>query len=164
MCGCCEVDNVLQSDQCRTCGSKREWKYVADYNWECLECTNVNSFKDKKCRKCKIEGQGFVRKRLGKIDQCRMDEHSIGEPSHCAICKSNVESHEQIADLPCGHVFHICCLLNWVTSGNENASKCPHCRVDIPFKRITHLVNATGEDEDSYCECCGGEVYYLFDK
>ena len=67
MCDCCEVDNVLQSDQCRTCGSKREWKYVADYNWECLECTNVNSFKDKKCRKCKIEGQGFVRKRLGKL-------------------------------------------------------------------------------------------------
>ena len=159
MCGECEVDNVLTSDHCRTCDTKRNWKYVSDYNWECHECKNVNSFNDKKCRNCKSEGRGFVPRRLEKIDQCRLDEHSIGETFQCGICKSKLEAHEQIADIPCGHVFHIGCLFKWVTSDNENSSKCPNCRFDIPLKRITHLLNNDEEDEQeySYCECCGGE-------
>ena len=164
MCGPCQTDNVLLSDQCKSCDSKRQWKYVGDYNWECIECNNINSFNDKKCRKCKIKGPGFVRLKVGKIQQCRMDEHSIGGNPYCALCNVMVYPYQQIADLSCGHVFHTRCFLNWATSGNENASKCPHCRVDIPFKRITHLVNATSEEEDSCCECCGGEVDYLYGK
>ena len=57
---------------------------------------------------------------------------NLQEPSdfHCAICIDDFDETdmEQVLKLPCGHHFHIDCIVPWLT---ERQSKCPLCKFDV---------------------------------
>lgn len=54
------------------------------------------------------------------------DTNSVDEP-HCAICFVPLEGGDRVADLGCGHTFHIDCLASWATRRNA----CPLCNAPI---------------------------------
>jgi len=45
--------------------------------------------------------------------------------SNCAICLSEVEVGEVVAQLPCGHCFHEACIGNWLATGGICPMRCP---------------------------------------
>lgn len=42
----------------------------------------------------------------------------------CSICYENI-AHSQMNKLPCGHIFHKMCIINWE---NQYKNTCPLCR------------------------------------
>lgn len=62
---------------------------------------------------------------------------STDEPCKCYICLQDVE-FESTPILPCGHIFHTQCVLEWL----PNSETCPQCRFPISkddFKIINRL-------------------------
>ena len=49
------------------------------------------------------------------------------ELPNCCICLSEVAKNEETVLLPCGHMFHWNCCLNWLKTNNT----CPMCRFEI---------------------------------
>ena len=45
----------------------------------------------------------------------------------CAICMAEIEADEDALVLPCTHIFHEYCILEWI----HNYSSCPNCRRDL---------------------------------
>ena len=45
----------------------------------------------------------------------------------CAICMGEIEADEDALVLPCKHIFHEDCILEWI----HNYSSCPNCRRDL---------------------------------
>uniref|UniRef100_A0A7N0U2K6 RING-type domain-containing protein n=1 Tax=Kalanchoe fedtschenkoi TaxID=63787 RepID=A0A7N0U2K6_KALFE len=66
-----------------------------------------------------------------------------GEGVECAVCLSEVEDGEEVAELGCAHVFHKVCLERWVSSGMR--ATCPICRRLIGFHRLVSE-NNSGEE------------------
>lgn len=52
--------------------------------------------------------------------------------SSCIICLSEFNIGEQIAALPCLHVFHYDCIKNWL----KNELNCPVCKLEITLNAI----------------------------
>lgn len=48
--------------------------------------------------------------------------------SSCAICAENFTLNEDAKRLPCTHMFHDLCVLQWLTKHNT----CPLCRHELP--------------------------------
>ena len=46
----------------------------------------------------------------------------------CNICIENYNQNESIKVLPCGHLFHLDCIKNWLCNEKVN---CPVCRKDV---------------------------------
>lgn len=46
----------------------------------------------------------------------------------CSICLESNEKDNCFGKLPCNHIFHVTCILQWV---NKNNKTCPICRVPI---------------------------------
>lgn len=58
---------------------------------------------------------------------CKKDKKGNIELPNCCICISDIEKNEETVLLPCGHMFHWNCCLNWLKSNNT----CPMCRFEI---------------------------------
>ncbi|CAG9325593.1 unnamed protein product [Blepharisma stoltei] len=62
------------------------------------------------------------KKKLRKIGyQLRM------KPESCTVCMEDFEVNEQVYMLPCNHVFHQDCILEWL----KRSTKCPLCNLNI---------------------------------
>jgi len=48
--------------------------------------------------------------------------------SECACCFSSFEPANRIALLPCSHIFHEECIVQWASMATKAAEKCPLCR------------------------------------
>lgn len=46
----------------------------------------------------------------------------------CDICIEEYVDGEVLTELPCGHRYHVECILPWLT---KRSSLCPHCRADV---------------------------------
>lgn len=46
----------------------------------------------------------------------------------CSVCKDEFEENQEINKLPCGHLFHIECVIPWLKQRNS----CPTCRFELP--------------------------------
>uniref|UniRef100_A0A7N0U332 RING-type domain-containing protein n=1 Tax=Kalanchoe fedtschenkoi TaxID=63787 RepID=A0A7N0U332_KALFE len=66
-----------------------------------------------------------------------------GESVEYAVCLSEVEDGEEVAELGCAHLFHKVCLERWVSSGMR--ATCPICRRLIGFHRLVSE-NNSGEE------------------
>jgi len=49
--------------------------------------------------------------------------------TECAICCESVDAHEKVVHLPCGHGFHMCCMMQWMRE--KKGCVCPLCRADV---------------------------------
>ena len=49
------------------------------------------------------------------------------ELPNCCICLSEIAKGQETVLLPCGHMFHWKCCLNWLKKNNT----CPMCRFEI---------------------------------
>jgi hypothetical protein len=58
---------------------------------------------------------------------CKKDKKGKLELPNCCICLSEVELGKEAMLLPCGHLFHYKCSLNWLKNNNT----CPMCRFEI---------------------------------
>ena len=59
----------------------------------------------------------------------------------CAVCLSELVEGEQLAVLPCSHVFHAACIRDWLSRSGIHAS-CPLC------KRVVHGGVLAEEEEE----------------
>ena len=58
---------------------------------------------------------------------CKKDKKGKIEMPSCCICLNDIEMKEETVLLPCGHMFHWDCCLNWLKGNNT----CPMCRFVI---------------------------------
>ncbi len=58
---------------------------------------------------------------------CKKDKNGKIELPNCCICLSDIEKNEETVLLPCGHMYHWNCCLNWLKGNNT----CPMCRFVI---------------------------------
>ena len=58
---------------------------------------------------------------------CKKNKNGKFELPSCCICLTEIQKGEETVLLPCGHMFHWKCCLNWL---NEN-NTCPMCRFEI---------------------------------
>lgn len=91
-------------------------------------------------------GQGHIqyRKLTHKLRYCFPDvpvEELAKEGGvTCAICMENMRKSAKV--LPCGHMYHLGCLREWLQQGQGMRSfTCPICRANL-------MVNEEGSDED----------------
>ncbi|CAE7257210.1 Rnf103 [Symbiodinium sp. CCMP2456] len=49
----------------------------------------------------------------------------------CLCCLDDFEESNQVAILPCGHIFHEACIKSWSLSLAEAAGSCPACRAQF---------------------------------
>ena len=72
------------------------------------------------------------------VRPARADELS-GENSTCCVCFEALREGDSVAKLPCGHVYHVACVKNWLIQH----CTCPNCRYELPtddasFERMPH--------------------------
>lgn len=63
-------------------------------------------------------------KRVPRSSDTDLDEDNTEK---CTICLSQFELDNEVRRLPCMHLFHTCCVDQWLVTNKH----CPICRVDI---------------------------------
>ena len=58
-----------------------------------------------------------------KFDGLREEE----EEGDCSVCCESLKGEEEVSRIPCGHVYHKCCILKWL----EMSNSCPLCRTQL---------------------------------
>jgi ribosomal protein S27E len=58
---------------------------------------------------------------------CKKDKNGKIELPSCCICLNDIQKDEETVLLPCGHMFHWNCCLNWLKNNNT----CPMCRFEL---------------------------------
>mmetsp|Transcript_36517 Transcript_36517/g.26591 ORF Transcript_36517/g.26591 Transcript_36517/m.26591 type:complete len:91 (+) Transcript_36517:2068-2340(+) len=49
----------------------------------------------------------------------------------CLVCLEQFKSDDKVLRLPCGHIFHVDCILPWLKVRNT----CPACRKEFPVEQ-----------------------------
>ncbi|CAH9072776.1 unnamed protein product [Cuscuta epithymum] len=58
-----------------------------------------------------------------------LEKVKSGENGECAICLGEMEVNEMVTRMPCGHIFHGGCIVQWL--GKRHV--CPLCRFEMPI-------------------------------
>ncbi|CAL8994502.1 unnamed protein product [Prunus brigantina] len=53
---------------------------------------------------------------------------SVSEGESCSVCMDEFEGGTNVACMPCSHVFHSECIVNWLRQSHY----CPVCRFEVP--------------------------------
>ncbi len=61
---------------------------------------------------------------------CKKNDKGVLEQPTCCICISDIKKNEETLLLPCGHMFHSECVVNWLNQNNT----CPVCRFELPTR------------------------------
>ncbi|OLY85281.1 E3 ubiquitin-protein ligase [Smittium mucronatum] len=62
--------------------------------------------------------------------------------SDCLICFENINTGDDVRNIPCLHMFHRECLDQWLV---ERMGSCPNCRLDL---RINPIQNPTSNNSE----------------
>jgi E3 ubiquitin-protein ligase AIP2 len=54
------------------------------------------------------------------------------EPEVCSVCQEEFPPHGKAQKMPCGHFFHVDCLVEWL----EKHNTCPLCRHQLPSEKM----------------------------
>jgi hypothetical protein len=81
-------------------------------------------------------------------------------PKTCGICWEDfrpfvLDFYQNIVCLPCGHIFHHACCMEWMGSTASNRNSCPECRKEFclhnalsPEQEATMRVNEAAHNEE----------------
>ena len=69
--------------------------------------------------------KSFFRGRSPRYNRISRAPEGMREEQPCSVCLENYKSHSPVCGLPCGHVFHHDCILQWLHSDKHC---CPVCR------------------------------------
>lgn len=58
---------------------------------------------------------------------CKRNDKGVLEQPTCCICICEIKKNEETLLLPCGHMFHSKCIMNWLNQNNT----CPVCRFEL---------------------------------
>jgi hypothetical protein len=76
--------------------------------------------------KWKVEDDVKTKGGYGSVGQQEKEGKEEEEP-HCSICLGEYEEGEELACLPCKHIYHEDCVASWCT----NHIRCPLCNFDL---------------------------------
>lgn len=62
---------------------------------------------------------------------CKKNDKGDLEYPNCCICISDINNGEETVLLPCGHMFHSPCVVEWLKKNNT----CPVCRFELPAEQ-----------------------------
>ena len=62
---------------------------------------------------------------------CKKNDKGVMEQPTCSVCLSDINMEEETILVPCGHLFHCQCILDWFKQNNT----CPVCRFELPSQR-----------------------------
>ena len=69
------------------------------------------------------------------VNTCSATERGAGageEPVACSVCQEEFPPRGKAQKMPCGHLFHPDCLVEWLQKHNT----CPLCRHQLPSEKI----------------------------
>ena len=66
--------------------------------------------------------------------------HAVAQPT-CACCLDDFGPNDQVALLPCGHIFHEDCVMSWFLT-RASSGACPMCRAQS-------MLHASGREVES---------------
>ena len=55
------------------------------------------------------------------------NKNEINKKVNCCICLNDIKKNEEVVKLPCNHIHHWNCCVNWLRTKNV----CPLCRLEI---------------------------------
>ena len=61
---------------------------------------------------------------------CKKNEKGEFEQPTCSVCLFDIKMEEETILVPCGHLYHSPCILDWFKQNNT----CPVCRFELPPK------------------------------
>lgn len=55
---------------------------------------------------------------IDKIPRVKVTEEQAKEGVDCAVCKDDLNIEEEVAQLPCKHIYHFECVSKWLEAHN----------------------------------------------
>ncbi|KAK6251317.1 hypothetical protein SCA6_005322 [Theobroma cacao] len=52
----------------------------------------------------------------------------LGDERFCSVCLEEMSTEMEARRLPCSHIYHAACIIEWL----KNNNKCPLCRYNMP--------------------------------
>jgi hypothetical protein len=65
---------------------------------------------------------------LKSIPKAKIEQSHVDKKEECSICKDEFTLDQEVASLPCGHLYHEDCVVPWLKEHNT----CPYCRHQLP--------------------------------
>jgi len=62
---------------------------------------------------------------------CKKNDKGVLEQPSCSVCLSEIEMGAETLLIPCGHMYHSNCILDWLKQSNT----CPVCRFELPAEK-----------------------------
>jgi len=73
----------------------------------------------------------IMKETYGSVSENDPKKDGLDDAPHCSICLGEYEEGEEIAQLPCQHIYHDECIGSWCS----NHTKCPLCNYDLESAR-----------------------------
>ena len=70
--------------------------------------------------------KGLSDDELKKIPTIQITKQLVEERSSCTVCLQDYKEGASVNKLPCDHLYHTKCILNWL-----KRNTCPNCRADV---------------------------------
>ena len=71
--------------------------------------------------------EGLSDEELQNIQATQINMQQVDDMARCSVCLTSFKEGETVSKLPCNHLFHTECVLQWLS---ENRT-CPNCRSDV---------------------------------
>jgi len=80
------------------------------------------------------------------LDEFKLDKLKKSNKDKCFICLANFKEKMQCLYLPCRHLFHSICIMDWLLEHK----KCPECNLAYRSQPINNSFNFTSNNQKNY--------------
>lgn len=91
---------------------------------------------------------------LNNLPKIKVDAQRVIEGEDCTVCKEELNIDEEVAQLPCKHVYHEECIKRWL----ETRDTCPVCRAPTAPEHHQSTDNAAGGHATTTTNSAGTQV------
>ena len=71
--------------------------------------------------------KGLNIQQIKRLPKTKFNKEKYSENERCIICMEEFIDNEKVNLLPCGHIFHINCIKQWLLK----TKSCPFCKTEI---------------------------------